>query len=55
MKKIYRKVRKYFEIEKVCQHKFDIKDILNMECDPKCVYCGITLDSLTENDIKIKM
>ncbi len=55
MKRIYKKVRKYFEIEKICQHKFDIKEVLDMGCDPKCIHCGVLLYDLTMDKIKLKM
>lgn len=33
-----------------CDHKFDLKDIMNLEEEPKCKKCGKTLTELNALD-----
>jgi hypothetical protein len=55
MKRVIKKVKKYFKVEKVCQHQFDINEVLDMNCDPKCLNCHEYLDNLTEEKLNIKL
>jgi len=55
MKRVIKRVKKYFKVEHVCQHQFDIKEVLDMNCDPKCLNCHELLDDLTEEKLNIKL